>query len=170
MKKVALSVVTAFVFFVAMAVAQTSTPQSSTQGTESSSPSMQQGTEPSQSTGQMKHEKGMKEHTLRGCVESDNGTYKLAEKSGKEVTLTGSDIAAHVGHEVKVRGNWENAASSPSSATSSSSSSSSATGTSSASGASGREFNVSSVQMIASSCPNQKGSSSPSSQSQPPQK
>ena len=165
MKKVALSVVTAFVFFVAMAVAQTSTPQSSTQGTESSSPSMQQGTEPSQSTGQMKHEKGMKEHTLRGCVDSDNGTYKLAEKSGKEVTLTGSDIAAHVGHEVKVRGNWENAASSPSS----SSSSSSAAGSSSAS-ASGREFNVSSVQMIASSCPNQKGSSSPSSQSQPPQK
>lgn len=169
MKKVALSVVTAFVFFVAMAVAQTSTPQSSTQGSESSSPSMQQGTESQSNTGQMKHEKGMKEHSLRGCVESDNGTYKLAEKSGKEITLTGSDVAAHVGHEVKVRGTWENAASSPSSSTSSSSSSSAA-GTSSASGASGREFNVSSVQMIASSCPNQKGSSSPSSQSQPPQK
>jgi hypothetical protein len=46
--------------------------------------------------------------TLKGCIRSENGQYLLEEKGGKMASLSaGSDLAAHVGHQVKVHGNWE---------------------------------------------------------------
>jgi hypothetical protein len=50
--------------------------------------------------------------TLKGCIRSENGQYLLEEKGGKVASLSaGSDLAAHVGHQVKVHGNWEKAGS-----------------------------------------------------------
>lgn len=170
MKKASLSILTAFVFFVAMAVAQSSTGQdqgsSAGQGTgaspTTSSPSSQDqmgspsgssstmGQSSGQSTGSsmgqessgsMSHDKGMKgekgEKTLKGCVASEGGQYMLQTKKGKDVMLSGSDVSAHVGHEVKVHGMFENGSSSAAS---------------SGAASSGKTFNVSSVDMVSDSC------------------
>src|SRR6476659_8601514 len=127
MKKLSLSIVTALVFFVATAMAQT-TPATDPQGTsttpstaspsnqtstpESQSPAAQQpssssstsaaGTQ-SASTTESKGEK-----KLKGCIESENGKYVLEAKHGKEITLTGQDVSAHVGHQVVVHGSFQN--------------------------------------------------------------
>ena len=151
MKKVSLSIVTAFVFFLAMAVAQDTTQgttgSAGSAGTEQSSPSMSQGSTGSQgeaggmqnSSGTMKH-KGMKgEKTLKGCVRSEGGQYMLEEKSGKTVNLTGSDVSAHVGHEVKVEGMWEKGASESAAA-------------SSGSAMGGHTFSVTNVSMVSDTC------------------
>jgi len=188
MKKAALSIVTACVFCVAMAVAQSSTGQdqgsTGSQGTTGSSPTTSapssqdqtapsttapstgsQGTSPDQGSmgqgsssgsssgsmgqgasgstagGEMKGEKGSKgEKTLKGCVKSEGGQTVLEEKKGKEVPLTGSDLSAHVGHEVKVHGMWEKGGS----ATPASSGSAGASN--------GKTFNVTSVDMVSDTC------------------
>jgi hypothetical protein len=173
MKKVSLSIVTAFVFFLAMAVAQNTTQGAAgSAGTEQSSPSMSQGTSGSQggsggmqgSSSSMKH-KGMKgEKTLKGCVRSEGGQYMLEEKSGKMVNLTGSDVSAHVGHEVRVEGMWEKG--SPESASAASSG---------AGMSANHMFNVTNVSMVSDTCTmgkKSKGGSmskSGSSTTQPPQ-
>lgn len=166
MKKVSLTIVTAFVFFLAMAVAQDTTQgTTSSPGTEQSSPSMSQGSQSDNggmqdSNSSMKH-KGMKgEKTLKGCVRSEGGQYMLEEKSGKTVNLTGTDVAAHVGHEVKVQGMWEKGSESGSSASSGMSS--------------GHMFNVTNVSMVSDTCPmgkmgKSKGGNMGSSTTQPPQ-
>jgi hypothetical protein len=179
MKKVSLSIVTAFVFLLAMAVAQDTTGNTGSagsSGTEQSSPSMSQGSSGSQTgsqggsmgsdTGSMKHDKGMKgEKTLKGCVRSEGGNYMLEEKSGKTVNLSGSDMSAHVGHEVKVMGMY-GGGSSDSSAASSSGSSMGA----------GHTFNVTNVTMVSETCSMGKkskgsmgGNSGGGSTTQPPQ-
>jgi hypothetical protein len=155
--KLSLSICLAFAFFVASAVAQTA--PAGSQGTQNSSPSMQQqqqqGQYPSQgtnqsetsaqqsdqSTGNHSHMKG--EHTIKGCVQSEGGQYMLQTKKGKDIALSGQDVSAHVGHEVAVKGSWE-------SGSSMSSASSSNAGTSGA--ASQKTFNVTSVQMISDTC------------------
>ena len=156
MNKMLLSVATALVFFVAVAVAQ-STPQGDTsgaQGTQSSSPAASQGStgssasqgstssSGSMSQGSMGNEKGEAkgEKKLKGCLKSEGGQSVLEEKSGKTVNLTGSDVSAHNGHEVAVHGTWESGASA---------SASSAGG---AGAKAGKTFNVTSVDMISESC------------------
>jgi hypothetical protein len=136
MTKLLLSIATASVLVMATAVGQ-STPETDTPGTQASSPSMAQGASAS-GTG-MQGEKLNGEKKLKGCIQSQGGSYMLQEKSGKSVMLTGADISAHVGHEVAVHGTWE-----------------SGTGASSASSTmgskSGKQFDVKSVDMISDSC------------------
>src|SRR5205814_6570760 len=153
MNKMLLSVATALVFFVAVAVAQ-STPQGDTsgaQGTQSSSPAASQGStgssasqgstssSGSMSQGSMGNEKGEAkgEKKLKGCLKSEGGQSVLEEKSGKTVNLTGSDVSAHNGHEVAVHGTWEGGASAAASSSSGA-----------ATAKSGKTFNVTSVDMI----------------------
>lgn len=156
MKKSLMCMCTIFVFFMAAAVAQTSapteTPSQGSQGTQSSSPSMSQGTNPggtmagdnsTNSTGNMKTEKKMK-----GCIQSQGGQYMLQTKHGKDLMLTGQDVSAHVGHEVTVHGMWEGGTSGMSNTSSGSAS------------ASGKSFNVTSVDMISDTCSMGKGTKS----------
>jgi len=146
MNKMLLSIVTALVFFVAVAVAQ-STSQSDTggaQGTQSSSPAASQGSTGStgsMSQGGMGTEKSEAkgEKKLKGCIKSEGGQSVLEEK-GKTVNLTGADVSAHNGHEVTVHGTWESGASAAAS-------SSGGAGTKA-----GKTFNVTSVDMISESC------------------
>ena len=118
MKKLSLSIVTALVFFVATAMAQT-TPATDPQGTtpttaspsnqtstpEAQAPAAQPGTSTSSSTSMKAEPKGEKK--LKGCIESENGKFVLENKHGKEITLTGQDLSAHVGHQVVVHGAFQ---------------------------------------------------------------
>jgi hypothetical protein len=79
------------------------------------------------------------EKKLKGCVQSQGSQYILETKKGKEVTLSGADVSAHVGHEVAVKGTWEKG---------NASMSQSSTGASS----NEKTFNVSSVDMISDTC------------------
>jgi len=172
MKKLSLSIVTALVFFVATAMAQTTPatdPQGSTPTTaspsnqtstpEAQAPAAQPGAAtsatpaagtPSASTAEPKGEK-----KLKGCIESENGKFVLENKHGKEITLVGQDVSAHVGHQVVVHGTFQNsmAASAsgetPGTAASAGSTSTAATDTKAKAG---QEFNVTSVDMVASTC------------------
>lgn len=139
MKRAFLAIATSVVFCAAAAVAQ-STPQTDTQGSQSSSPSMSQGSSSSSSSGMSQGSQGMShegkgEKKLKGCIASEGGQTVLKEKSGKTVALTGQDLSAHVGHEVAVKGSWAGS------------------GDMSA-GASGgaNQFTVSSVDMISETC------------------
>ena len=175
MKKAAFAVGTAFVLLVAMAVAQTDNSQtpgsSGSQGAQSSSPSTPGSQSSSGSMGQGSADNSMKgstqgEKTLKGCIENENGSYLLETMHGKEIALTGTDVSAHAGHEVKVHGSWEGG-SSTSSETSSSSMGASAK--------SGKTFNVTSVDMVSDTCKmsskHSKGSMSGSGNTtSPPQK
>jgi Protein of unknown function (DUF5818) len=158
MNKMLLSIFTALVFFVAVAVAQ-STPQGDTsgaQGTQSSSPAASQGStgssasqgstssSGSMSQGSMGAENKTEakgEKKLKGCIKSEGGQSVLEEKSGKTVNLTGSDVSAHNGHEVTVHGTWEGGASATASGSSGA-----------ATAKAGKTFNVTSVDMISDSC------------------
>ena len=187
MKKLSLSIVTALMFFVATAMAQTtpqSTPQTDPQGSStaspsSASPSNQTSTpstqtpaeQPGSSASSMQSgstatdTKGEKK--LKGCIESENGKFVLENKHGKEVTLTGQDFSAHVGHKVVVHGNFQNNAAASASgenagtAASTGSTSTSSTSASTTTGSSdtkdmkakaGKDFNVTSVDMVSSTC------------------
>src|SRR5207247_7809890 len=82
MTRLLLNIATALVFFVAAAVAQ-STPETDTPGTQGSSPSMGQGTSASSTGMQGTEYKGKGEKKLKGCIQSQGGSYVLQEKSGK---------------------------------------------------------------------------------------
>ena len=150
MKKFTLcSVIVAFALCVA-AVAQTSG-AGGAQGTQGSSPTMGQpssqqpgmGTgmgQTDQNTSSNRAEKS--ERKLKGCVQSQGGQYVLENKKGKAVNLTGQDVSAHVGHEVAVKGNFENGGSSGMTASSSNNTA----------GAAEKSFNVTNVEMISESC------------------
>jgi hypothetical protein len=150
MKKLSLSVCLAFAFFVASAVAQMA--PGGSQGTQNSSPSMQQpgqqqpggmnqpdanapGTQTDQNAANQNQTNG--ERRLKGCVQSQGGQYALETKKGKTIALAGQDVSAHVGHEVSVKGTWENGMSATSSGNT---------------GASGKTFNVTEVKMISETC------------------
>ena len=152
MKKLSLSVCLAFAFFVATAVAQT-TPSGS-QGSQSSSPSMQQPgqqqpggmSQPDNSSSSAQTDQGMSnqnhnsssgEKKIKGCVQSQGGQYALETKKGKTVALTGQDVSAHVGHEVEVKGTWEKGMSAASSGNA---------------GSSDKTLNVTDVKMISDTC------------------
>jgi hypothetical protein len=148
MKKLSLSVCLAFAFFVASAVAQMA--PGGSQGTQNSSPGMSQpgqqqqpGTmgQSSAQTDQGSAHNTNGEHKLKGCVQSQGGQYVLETKKGKTVPLAGQDVSAHVGHEVAVKGTWENGMSATSSGNAGAST-----------GSSGKTFNVTEVKMISESC------------------
>jgi hypothetical protein len=156
MKTVSLSVCLAFAFFVASAVAQMA--PGGSQGTQNSSPTMQQPgqyptnqqpgaaqTTTDQNTTAQNQNNG--EHTIKGCVQSQGGSYTLETKKGKDIALAGQDVSAHVGHEVAVKGTWENANGNMSS-------------TSSNSGTAERSFNVTSLKMISETCKGKSNSGS----------
>jgi hypothetical protein len=127
MRKLALSLIVAFAFYVTAAAAQAGGGMSpGTQGRQGSSPGMQQpgSTQPgAQQPGQPGQPPDMgpgndqtgttnakSEKKLKGCVESQNGQYVLMTKKGN-VALAGQDVSAHVGHEVAVKGMWDNSGS-----------------------------------------------------------
>jgi hypothetical protein len=156
MKQVFVSLSTAFLFFAAVAIAQTAPSGGQAQGTTNSSPAMngqpgspnsgmeQSGSQPDMSGSSNPSGKspGMKaEKKMKGCVASQGGQYVLETKKGKAVPLSGEDISAHVGHEVVVHGTWSEG------------SSSSMSSTSAGSGAdSGKTLRVTSIDMISSTC------------------
>ena len=162
MKRMSLSLVTALVFFVAAAVAQ-STPQTDTQGAQGGSyPSAAgQGTSNPNAGMQGTENKSKGEKKLKGCIQSQGGSYMLQEKSGKNVALTGADVSAHVGHEVALHGTWESGAGSSGAA--------STGGSMGSSDKAGKQFNVTSVDMISESCGGSKkgGMNNPPSSQQP---
>ena len=156
MRKLVFSLIVAFAVYVTAAAAQAGAGSAGSQGTQGSSPSMQQpgstqpgtaqpgapGQQPDMgpatsdqngSTANTNSTKGEKK--LKGCVESQNGQYVLETKKGP-VSLAGQDVSAHVGHEVSLKGMWEN-------------SGSTATSTSSASHGT---FNVTDVKMESEQC------------------
>jgi hypothetical protein len=96
------------------------------------------------------------EKKLKGCVESQNGQYVLMTKKGN-VALAGQDVSAHVGHEVAVKGTWDNSGSNAAPTASSSSGEAGSKGT----------FNVTEVKMESDQCKlkskDHSGSMSPSS-------
>ena len=155
MRQLLVSLCLALAFFMASAVAQTA-PSGGSQGTQNSSPSMQQpgqypnrqpgmdqpdNTAPTAQTdqGTANQNRNNGEHKFKGCVQSQGGQYVLETKKGKTVTLTGQDVSAHVGHEVAVKGTWE----------SGSGMSSTASGNA---GTSEKTFNVTKVEMISETC------------------
>lgn len=149
MKKYALGFVALLAFCMSPAFAQTGgNSQGTTESSPTSSGSMQNndqtggaaaqsGQMDSAASDNMHKDKGMMkgEKTLKGCVQSQNGSYMLEEHGGKMVNLSSSqDLAAHVGHTVKVHGSY---ATSDSAATS---------------GSSAKTFNVSSVDAVSDTC------------------
>lgn len=163
MKKLSLSICLAFAFFVASAVAQVA--PGGSQGTQNSSPGVQQpGENPNQQPGigrsdnsvptsqtdqgatNQNHNNGG-ERKIKGCVQSQGGQYMLETKKGKAVALSGQDVSAHVGHEVAVKGTWESGGSSSTSSSGNASSS-------------GKTFNVTGVDMISETCGGKSKSSS----------
>jgi hypothetical protein len=154
MKKVLMCSCAALVFFVAAAVAQTSSPNDpttpNTQGTQSSSPSTEQqgANQGSMSQGSMSGDSTnstMKadKTKIKGCIQSQGGQYVLQTKRGKDVMLTGQDVSAHVGHEVTVHGAWGAAGGNASGMSETASANASP---------SGKSFNVTSVDMISETC------------------
>ena len=99
---------------------------SASQSSPSSSGSMGSPSTSSQTSGSMGQgntstaEPGKgKEHKMKGCLESEGGSYILREKNGKEIPLTGSaDLSQYANHEVAVHGDWSTGAAAPSSSTS----------------------------------------------------
>jgi hypothetical protein len=88
--------------------------------------------------------KSGKEHKLKGCLESEGGSYVLREKNGKEIPLTGSaDMSQYANHEVEIRGDWATGAASPASSTSDMSKSA---------GSSEKQFTVEKVDSLSDTC------------------
>jgi hypothetical protein len=155
MKHICLPLITASLFFVAVALAQNSPSGTNAPGTTGSSPAMNgqagagrnpgtanPGVDPGMSGTQTGDNSGMNsEKKMKGCIQSQGGQYVLETKKGKAVPLSGQDVSAHVGHQVAVHGTWGE--SSPGSMSSAS-----------AGGGSSSEkiFNVGSVDMISDSC------------------
>ena len=139
MRKLALSLIVAFAFYLSAAAAQAGAGPRS-QGTQGSSPNMQQpgATQPgaaqpgtagqspdmgpgaNDQTGTANTNSNKGEKKIKGCVESQNGQYVLLTKKGN-VALAGQDVSAHVGHEVSLKGTWDNSANPNASPTASSS-------------------------------------------------
>ena len=90
------------------------------------------------------------EKKLKGCIKADGSAFVLEEKKGKHVSLTGQDLAAHVGHTVVVHGTF--AASSGGSMTSA---------------GAGDQFTVNRVEMVSSSCSGDKDKSDKTSTEHP---
>ena len=181
MKKLSLSIVTVLVFFVATAMAQTTpatdptttpttaSPSAPAPTPEAQAPAAQPGAStastPAAGTQTAAEPKGEKK--LKGCIESENGKFVLENKHGKEITLIGQDVSAHVGHQVVVHGTFQNSAASASGETPGTAASTSSTDMKAKAG---QEFNVTSVDMVASTCKDKDKAEKKPASTQPPQK
>jgi hypothetical protein len=95
------------------------------------------------------------EKTVKGCLRSEGGQTVLEDKHGKMIAVTGQDLSAHVGHEVKLHGTWEKGGASASASSSTDSSTAASSNNSagmSASSKSDKTFAVSSVDMVSDTC------------------
>jgi len=83
--------------------------------------------------------------TVEGCLSGSSGSYTLAAKDGTTYQLTGdtAKLSEHVGHEVKITGTANSAASSPSSGAASSTAGSTS---------SEKSLQVSSVKHVSKTC------------------
>ena len=123
---------------VSWAVAQGTSPTSpSTSGSDSSAQTSSQSSASQTSAGG--------ETTVEGCLSGSSGSYTLAAKDGTTYQLTGdtAKLSEHVGHEVKITGTANSAASSPSSGAASSSAGSTS---------SEKSLQVSSVKHVSKTC------------------
>ena len=115
---------------------------SQTMGSQGSSSTMGQGSAAQGSMGTAEQGKMGKEHKLKGCLESQGGTYELREKGGKEVALTGaSDLSQYANHEVVVHGDWSNGSAGQASSS-----------TSDMSKAPEKQFTVSKIESVSDTC------------------
>lgn len=153
MNKVMLSLATVLLFTLA-AFSQTSTTEpSGAQGTQNSSPAMQE-TPQTGNSGMNGSTANTSQKKIKGCVAQQNGQYVLETKHGA-IPLSGQDVSAHVGHTVALHGTWtSSAAGTPSSTTSTQ--------------AAGQGFDVTKVDMISESC-NMKGNMGAGSSGTTPQ-
>jgi hypothetical protein len=178
MRKPLLIVVTILMFFAFSAFAQDnpSSPssaspsaQSGSQGTQPSSGStgsMSQGSGQSSSNSSMSGG-GANDQTIEGCIVKQETDYYIQPSSGGAPTkVSGSDVAAHVGHHVVVHGSQQSSSASNAANPSSGSSSSAASPSSGSSG--DQTFNVTKVEMIATDCGSSKGNSGTSPDSANP--
>jgi hypothetical protein len=126
--------------------------QGSQTSPSSSSSTSGQSSDTSSSSGQSSQTSAGGDTSVEGCLSGSSGNYTLAAKDGTTYQLTGdtAKLSEHVGHEVKVTGTANSAASSPSSSGASSSSSAGTTG-------SEKSLQVTSVKHISKTC--QSGSS-----------
>jgi len=90
--------------------------------------------------------------TVKGCLSKSDTGYVLTDKSGTAYQLTGdtSQLGAHVGHEVQIKGSKAEA---------------SATGASSSGASSQAQLQVSSMKHISETCSTTKSKSDMGSQS-----
>ncbi len=51
--------------------------------------------------------------SLKGCVQQSEGVYLIQEDNGKTAMLTGQDMSAYVGQEVKVHGSFHKGGTAP---------------------------------------------------------
>lgn len=160
MKKLALSIIMTFALFSLAAFAQTGpdpsqvSPGASPSTSQPATPSQQEPMPGQQKPGQMQPDPTVApapqptsddttpadkaDKKLRGCIQSQAGQYVLETKKGNAVALAGQDVSAHVGHEVELKGTWENA--------------SAGNGDPTASSNTSKTFNVASVEMISDTC------------------
>lgn len=103
MNKLMLSFATLLLFTLTGFAQSTANPNSGMQGTQDSSPAMQQQQTPSSDSGMNNSNMPKK---LRGCIAQQNGQYVLQTKHGKTIPLSGQDVSAHVGHTVALHGTW----------------------------------------------------------------
>ncbi|HET9304769.1 MAG TPA: DUF5818 domain-containing protein [Candidatus Sulfotelmatobacter sp.] len=120
---------------VSWAVAQGTSPSQSSPSTSSSDSSAQTSSQTSAGG----------ETTVEGCLSGSSGSYTLAAKDGTTYQLTGdtAKLSEHVGHQVKITGTANSAASSPSSGAASSTAGSTS---------SEKSLQVSSVKHVSKTC------------------
>lgn len=142
-----------------------STPPTFPQDQQSAQPSGQMGTRSSSPTadtqGQMGQDtsKSADKKKVEGCLSGTDGNFTLTDKSGVTYQLQGenSELAKHVGQEVKISG----MASASGSSASDSSAASSSAGSQSSNAAGGNALTVSSIKKVSDSCSAGSGSAAP---------
>ena len=115
------------------------------QGTSPTSPSTSSPDSSAQTSSQTSQTSAGGETTVEGCLSGSSGSYTLAAKDGTTYQLTGdtAKLSEHVGHEVKITGTANSAASSPSSGAASSTAGSTS---------SEKSLQVSSVKHVSKTC------------------
>lgn len=115
------------------------------QGTSPTSPSTSSPDSSAQTSSQTSQTSAGGETTVEGCLSGSSGSYTLAAKDGTTYQLTGdtAKLSEHVGHQVKITGTANSAASSPSSGAASSTAGSTS---------SEKSLQVSSVKHVSKTC------------------
>jgi hypothetical protein len=132
------------------------------QSTSSAQSTGQNGTASSQSSAsdqssQTASSSGMTGETIHGCLSGSAGNYTLTDSAtGKTYNLSGdsTDLSAHVGQDIQVKGSAANSSAGMNNQSSNPSSSASSSGTSGAgqSATASETFNVTNVTKISDTC------------------